>query len=70
MATVAVGLSGTRVNAFLKDDKRIPEKAKGQSRRKGGGHCWCSGAGAVMVAKAGTSGLSTCRQHHGGAGGV
>lgn len=64
MATVAVGLSGTRVNAFLKDDKRIPEKAKGQSRRKGGGGCWCRGActGAAMVAKVGISGISTCRQ--------
>lgn len=44
MATVAVGLSDTRVNAFLKDDKRIPAKAKGQSRRKGGGGLlvqWC-----------------------------
>lgn len=37
MATVAVGLWDTRVNAFLKDEKRIPEKAKGQSRRKGCG---------------------------------
>lgn len=37
MATVAVGVSDTRVNAFLKDDKRIPEKAKGQSRGKGCG---------------------------------
>lgn len=44
MATVAVGLSDTRVNAFLKDEKRIPAKAKGQSRRKGGGGLlvqWC-----------------------------
>lgn len=37
MATVAVGVSDTRVNAFLKDDKRIPEKAKGQSGGKGDG---------------------------------
>lgn len=44
MATVAVGVPDTRVNAFLKDDKRIPEQAKGQSRGKGGGGLlvwWC-----------------------------